>query len=187
MQDEVDYVDRWVRACVRPDVFCETVVVVGGDTDDGTGARLFEHGVRPIYEEFLDDFAKQRNFACGKATGDWILEIDADEIPSEALLEGLFDLCAGADRLGVEVIGLPRLNFHDGELQPGVGLHGLDYQYRLHRSYCRWHGNVHEELIGWTKRIELPIESGAVLIHKKTQARYEERNAYYATLDGPET
>ena len=56
----------------------EIIVVDTGSTDETKDiARAF--GAR-IYEfEWVDDFSKARNFALSKASGDWILVLDADE------------------------------------------------------------------------------------------------------------
>lgn len=56
----------------------EIIVVDTGSTDatidiaKEAGAKVFEH-------EWSDDFSEARNFALDQATGDWVLQLDADE------------------------------------------------------------------------------------------------------------
>jgi tetratricopeptide (TPR) repeat protein len=56
----------------------EIIVVDTGSTDETKDiARAF--GARVYEFEWVDDFSKARNFALSKASGDWILVLDADE------------------------------------------------------------------------------------------------------------
>jgi glycosyltransferase involved in cell wall biosynthesis len=67
------------RCLVSAKPFVDEIIVVDtGSTDETKDiARVF--GAR-IYEiEWVDDFSKARNFALSKASGDWILVLDADE------------------------------------------------------------------------------------------------------------
>ena len=56
----------------------EIIVVDTGSTDD-TVSVAEEHGARVFHFPWRDDFAAARNVSLSKATGDWILVVDADE------------------------------------------------------------------------------------------------------------
>ena len=64
----------------------EIVVVDTGSTDDTVKiARAFTQHVYPF--TWCDDFSKARNFAFSKATSDYILWLDADDVlPDDELL-----------------------------------------------------------------------------------------------------
>lgn len=182
MQDEASIVPRWVAGIRRiPDAVDEIVVVDGGSVD-GTVAALEAEGICATVRPLVGDFAAQRNFGVSLCRGEWIFELDADEIPSAPLLAGLRQIAADADGSQVDVVGVARLNFHDGVLQPGPGADGLDYQYRLHRRHCVWHGRVHEEVVGHLGRVEKALRDGHFIEHRKSAARFAERNAMYARL-----
>jgi hypothetical protein len=58
--------------------FCDEVVVVDGGSRDRTVALAREAGAKVI-ENRWPGFAAQRNVAIDAASGDWVLEVDADE------------------------------------------------------------------------------------------------------------
>lgn len=184
MRDEVALVSRWVAGVRRIEGVFDDVLVVDGGSADGTAEALVAAGVRTAVRPFPDDFAEQRNFAIAGVQGEWIFELDADEIPSVPLLSGLRQICANADAARIDCVGVPRLTFHDFVLVPGPGHRGLDFQYRLHRRHCYWRGRVHEEVVGFQARVELDVADGHMLLHMKDTARHVVRNEYYRRLGG---
>lgn len=184
MLDEADYLPRWMNSLQQfRDIFTETVIIDGGSRD-ASSIILRGSWVRVVSRRFEGDFSAQRNFGIDQCQADWVLELDADEIAATALLHGLHEIARGADQHEVDCIGIPRLNFIDDRLVAGPGTRGLDFQYRLHRQHCRWQRPVHEEIVGWRNCIELKVEHGHFLIHDKTSARHEARNAYYRSIGG---
>lgn len=73
-------------ASVRP--FAAEVVVVDSGSTDGTRELAAAAGARVIEQPWLG-FGAQRNVALDHATGDWVLELDADEWCSEGLADEL--------------------------------------------------------------------------------------------------
>ncbi len=190
MQDEAALIQRWWSGvtAVRGQPFAEVVVVDGGSTDN-TRAELaalaYSNGrqpVRVVSHAFTGDFAAQRNFAVDQSSCDWVFELDADEVPGHALLAGLRRIMENAHSAGIDAVGIPRLNFHDGVLQAGVGHCGLDFQYRLHRRACRWDKAVHEEVVGYCARVELELVHGHFIQHLKSTDRHLARNQIYSQI-----
>lgn len=72
--------EKYLPTCLRSiqGVADEIVVVDTGSTDQSV--RIAERfGAKIVHFEWNDHFADARNFAKKQATGDWILQIDADE------------------------------------------------------------------------------------------------------------
>ncbi|MGH9517451.1 MAG: glycosyltransferase family 2 protein [Terriglobales bacterium] len=88
----------------------EIIVVDSGSTDRTLEiARSF--GAR-IFNEPWKGFAAQKNSAMEKATGDWVLQLDADEAPEPELVnEILFAAKPFRDQVG---FWIPRKNFFLG-------------------------------------------------------------------------
>src|SRR3989344_880105 len=77
-----------LRNCLNSikDLASEIVIVDGGSTD-GTVKVAKEFGAIIIHTVNLQNFHINKNKAIDAAKGDWILQLDADEIVSEQLKE----------------------------------------------------------------------------------------------------
>ena len=62
----------------------DEIIVVDSKSTDSTLSILEMFSVR-LYQKDWEGYAKQKNFAISKCTGDWILVLDADEIVSDSL------------------------------------------------------------------------------------------------------
>jgi len=144
--------------------------------------------------EFRGHFADWKNKLTSLCKGDYIFQIDADEIPNELLISHLPDLLElNPDN---EVYLVPRANTVEGLTEEHVqkwGWHVLanghinwpDYQWRIwkNKPEIMWVNKVHEKLDGFRTYSMLPADTQAFcLYHPKTIDRQEKQNAYYDTL-----
>lgn len=65
--------------------WCDEKIVIDDYSTDKTVDIAKKKGAKVFTHSLLNDFSEQRNFGLGKAKGDWILFIDADERVSSAL------------------------------------------------------------------------------------------------------
>ena len=154
---------------------------------------------RPFDEYKLIEHALDKNFAAYKnnlnknCDGDWIFQIDADEVPNEYLIEALpFILEANDD---TEAFWVPRVNTVAGITDAHVAKWGWklnedgwvnfpDWQMRIYRNKddIFWIKPVHEQLKGFTKFANLPAEEKYCLYHPKDIGRQEKQNKFYETI-----
>ena len=154
---------------------------------------------KPMAEYTLNQFALNKNFAAYKnnlnksCSGDWIFQIDADEIPNEYLIEALpFILEANED---IEAFWVPRVNTVAGITDEHIAKWGWrvddmgwvnfpDWQLRIYKNdeNIYWINPVHEQLKGYTKFANLPAEEKYALYHPKDIGRQERQNAFYDTI-----
>ena len=150
-------------------------------------------------EYSLLQFSLNKNFASYKnnlnrsCTGDWIFQIDADEIPNEYLIEALpFILEANED---TEAFWVPRVNTVAGITDAHIAKWGWrvddqgwvnfpDWQMRIYQNNedIYWVKPVHEQLRGYTKFANLPAEEKYALYHPKNIHRQEAQNRFYDNL-----
>ena len=142
--------------------------------------------------EFAGHFANMKNQLTAYCSGDYIFNIDADEMPHEMLMNNIHAILEDNP---VDVILLPRVNTVVGLTQEHiqkwgwkVNEHGWvnwpDYQMRVHRKddSIKWQNKVHETLIGHNTISNLPLMEELALYHPKTIDRQEKQNNYYNTL-----
>jgi len=141
---------------------------------------------------FDGHFANMKNALTETCVGDYIYQIDADEMISEYVMSLLPQLLEQND---VDVVRVPRINTVEGLTQEHISIwkwhvnergwvNFPDYQWRIYRNtpeIC-WENKVHEVLSGYKTLSHLPAEEEWCLYHHKDIERQEKQNAYYATL-----
>jgi glycosyltransferase involved in cell wall biosynthesis len=81
-----------IRRCIESiSEIAEEIVVVDSYSNDNTEAICLELGVTFFKHEF-EGYIEQKNWASSKATNDYILSIDADEILSEELKKSIIEV-----------------------------------------------------------------------------------------------
>jgi hypothetical protein len=144
-------------------------------------------------DKFQGHFANWKNLLTLYCTGDYIFQIDADEIPCTPLIESLPSILESNPEL--DVLLVPRVNTVQGLTQEHIQKWGWnvnsegwvnwpDFQWRIYRntSEVRWVNKVHERLEGFKTYTTLPMEENYSLYHPKTIERQERQNNYYDTL-----
>ncbi|MFA6147232.1 MAG: glycosyltransferase family 2 protein [bacterium] len=96
--------ERNLRECLETVQWCDEIVVVDMESEDRTVEIAREYTDRVFTHKKILAFDAARNFAVGKATGDWILLVDADEMVPKALADRLLDVAAGDDADVVEIL-----------------------------------------------------------------------------------
>ena len=143
--------------------------------------------------DFKGHFADWKNKLTSLCSGDYIFQIDADEIPCTPILESLpFLLEQNPD---VEVYLVPRVNTVEGMSQDHMQQWGWnvnaegwvnwpDYQWRIYKNvpHIIWKNKVHEVLTGYKHYAHLPMEEDYSLYHPKTIEKQIKQNTYYDTL-----
>ncbi len=143
--------------------------------------------------EFDGDFSNWKNLLTTYCAGDYIFQIDADEMPDWYLIQHLPEILeANPDN---EVFLVPRVNTVEGLTQKHIQKWGWnvnengwvnwpDYQWRIWKKKpeIKWKNKVHEVLDGYKTYSTLPAEPEFSLKHPKDIKRQEKQNAYYSTL-----
>jgi len=171
-------------------------IVVFYDTNNGT-QEVEDYlkslkDIRKIGYHFDGHFANMKNALTEACLGDYIFQIDADEMPNGYLIQYLPILLENNE---VEVLRVPRVNTVTGLTQEHIQKWGWavdsrgrvnwpDLQWRIYKRTpeIKWKNKVHEVLDGYKTHAVLPLETEFALEHHKDIERQERQNAYYDTL-----
>ena len=137
-------------------------------------------------------FANFKNNLTKNCEGDYIYQIDADEMISTYVLDNLPIIVEYND---VDVFKIPRINTVKGLTQEHIEkwnwnvnnkgwVNFPDYQWRVYKNdgKIKWINKVHEVLTDYKTMSHLPAEEQWCLIHPKTITRQERQNEMYSKL-----
>ena len=166
--------------------------------DDTTYTALVEevaekYADKVKYRSLDNDFASQKNALIEMCNGDYIFNIDADEIPHTNLMENLGELLENNSH--IDVFYVPRVNTVAGITQEHIHewrwhvndkgwVNFPDPQMRIMKnlSSIRWKGTVHEILRGHNTFVHLPHEEKWSIYHHKDIKRQEKQNEFYSRI-----
>ena len=165
--------------------------------DEGIEEFLRSHSVNGEFSwfpgQFKNHFADWKNYLTLLCNGDYIFQIDADEIPHEILIEQLPTILETNPEN--EVYLVPRVNTVTGLTKEHIikwrwnvdeegRVNWPDYQWRIWKNIKRikWKNKVHEVLEGFKTYANLPSLPELALYHPKNIDKQEKQNLYYSTL-----
>lgn len=164
---------------------------------EGVEEYLRTHSVNNEFiwygKEFNDHFADWKNYLNSLCSGDYIFQIDADEVPNKKLIDTLPSLLEGNSNIDLFLV--PRVNTVEGLTDEHINkwrwnvndkgwINWPDYQMRLYRNSddIVWQNKVHEVITNSDTHTELPMNENFALYHPKEIKRQEKQNEYYSTL-----
>lgn len=178
-------------------------IIILFDTDNGTkqvedylrASTVASKGIAWYPAPLNNDFASFKNNFLKYCSGDYIVQIDADELPSDEFwmyLGALFESNRGL----AESFLISRRNTVDGLTPEHIQKWGWqittmddmelinypDWQHRIFKNTgnIKWKNKVHEVLEGHRSLSYIPTE--LFLWHHKDIKRQEKQNSYYDTL-----
>ena len=165
--------------------------------DKGIEEFLRSHSINSEFiwhkGDFNHHFADWKNHLTNLCTGDYIFQIDADEIPNKQLIYSLPEILKGNPNN--EVYLVPRVNTVEGLTDEHIQkwrwnvnekgwVNWPDNQWRIwkKKDEIKWKNKVHEVLEGHKTYAALPPMEELALYHPKTIDRQVKQNEYYNTL-----
>ena len=150
------------------------------------------HGYTVVGFPLNKDFASYKNNLKENCKGDYIFQIDADEIPHEVMIAYLPEVL---ETNPVDIIFVPRVNTVNGLTQKHISkwkwnvnekgwVNWPDYQTRIYKNTedVTWMNKVHEKITGYDTFSNFPAEEHWALYHPKQINRQEEQNKFYETI-----
>ena len=150
------------------------------------------HGYTVVGFPLNKDFASYKNNLKANCKGDYIFQIDADEIPHEVMIAYLPEVLESNP---VDIIFVPRVNTVNGLTQEHIQkwrwnvnekgwVNWPDYQTRIYKNTedVSWMNKVHETITGYDTFSNFPAEEHWALYHPKQIDRQEQQNQFYDTI-----
>ena len=177
----------------------EDEIVILDDFSDNEETKKILDATVSIYEitfeqrHLLKDFAGQKNHLKKMCSGDYIFNIDADEIPHKQLIENIKLILES--NTAIDLYWVPRVNTVDGLTEEHIKkwnwdvnekgwINWPDWQGRIwkNRPNIRWVNDVHEVLAGYNEYTSLPAEEEFCFYHKKNINKQEKQNEFYGGI-----
>lgn len=140
--------------CLESVKEADEIVVVDTGSIDNTKEIALKYTDKVYDFEWCDDFAKARNFAREKCTGDWILSIDADEFLEEGGIEKIRRALQWSRQMAIKV-----------KMQ---AINQIFYVPRLFRNTPSvfWNGKIHEIInVATEDKADIAITFGSSPAH----------------------
>jgi glycosyltransferase involved in cell wall biosynthesis len=185
---------------LQPRIDSEDEIVIQYDTPNTTKEVIdylqivesLNKQIKVVSFPLNKDFGSYKNNLKQHCGGDYIFQIDADEIPNETLIEYLKQILESNN---VDLIFVPRVNTVKGITQEHIQqwrwnlndkgwINYPDYQTRIYRNTTevKWMNKVHEIITGYNTFSALPSQEEYSLYHHKEIERQEKQNKLYETI-----
>ena len=155
------------------------------------------HEIKFEQRKLLKDYAGQKNYLKNMCSGDYIFNLDADELPHKQLIKNIKPILES--NTTIDLYWIPRVNTVDGLTQEHINkwrwkvnekgwVNWPDYQGRIwrNRPNIMWKNPVHEVLTGYKEYAFLPAEEEYCFYHPKEIDRQEKQNQFYDSINSEE-
>ena len=196
--NETDSLQKLLSFLVEHKDEGDEIVILDDYSDNETTKSILDtmtsiHEIKFEQRRLLKDFAGQKNHLKNMCTGDYIFNLDADELPHKWLMKNIKEILQANP--SVDLYWVPRVNTVEGLTQEHINKWGWnvnekgwvnfpDYQGRIwkNRTSIRWEKPVHETLVGYKEYTYLPMEEQFAFYHPKDIDRQEKQNEFYGGI-----
>jgi len=176
----------------------DEIVILDDYSDNGKTKEILDsmcsiHEIKFEQRHLLKDYAGQKNHLKNMCGGDYIFNLDADELPNKWLIKNIKTILEANP--SIDLYWVPRVNTVEGLTQEHINkwrwnvneqgwVNWPDYQGRIwrNRPNIMWKNKVHEVLTGYKEHTNLPAEEEFCFYHPKDIDRQEKQNEFYDTI-----
>lgn len=142
-----------IGTCLESIKWIDEIIVVDSNSSDKTTDIAKKFGAK-VYQREFDNYVNQKEWAMSKASGDWVLYIDADERVLKQLKQEILNLISENE---CSAYAISRRNIIFG-VEEKYGSFWPDWVIRLVKKddFINWVGEIHEHMefkgkLGYTK------------------------------------
>ena len=194
--NEGQYIDTLLSFLTTNKRPIDEIVVVDDNSDDELTKLVLDKYKNQItlqYRTFDGDHT-QKNYLNSLCTGNYILQLDADELVKPEFLEILPQILENNNETDLFV--MPRINTVEGLTQEYITkwrwnvnekgwVNFPDWQMRLYRNcdWVKWDGLLHSKIEGHKTYVYLPAEELFCILHPKQLERQVAQNDLYDKIE----
>jgi glycosyltransferase involved in cell wall biosynthesis len=123
--------------------FADEIIVVDGESQDQTVAIAQKMGATVYSHAFLGSFAAERNLGIEKSKSEWVLELDSDEVVSDAFKNKCAAILPGTKYAAFKFL---RKNYFLNHCFTYGGWYHWS-QHLLRKGRAHYEGRVHERMV----------------------------------------
>jgi glycosyltransferase involved in cell wall biosynthesis len=152
---------RRIGACLDSLAFCDEVLAIDSGSTDGTLDLLQARGVRVISRPWTS-MNDQKEYGRSEARGEWLLNLDADEVASPELRGEILSVIERGGDPGTDAYAIPFRNFFRSVWVRRSGYYPDPHVRLVRRERVRWDSSVpvHDRVVveGATGRLHGHID-----------------------------
>ena len=194
--NEGDYIEKLIPFLLKNKQEQDEIVIVDDYSDDQLTKDVLEKYKADIVLDYrtFDGDATQKNYLNSKCTGDFILQLDADELVTEWFMANLHEIVQHNEEIDLFI--MPRINTVNGLTEDWIKqwrwqvnekgwVNFPDHQMRLYRNcdHVQWEGLLHSKIVGAKQYTFLPDDEEFCIIHLKELSRQVEQNNLYDKIE----
>lgn len=170
-----------VEKALQSAQFADEIIVIDSFSTDNTIAIAKEYNAR-VYQRKFDDFSSQKNYAIDKATNNWIVWVDADEVLPQELQQEIVTTVNNPN--GFVGFYIYRVFYFKGKKIRYSGTQNDKLIRVFNREHCHYEGLVHEKII--TKGKIGVLKNKMLHYSYVSFDQFVEKLKHYATLKAKE-
>ncbi|RFZ83188.1 glycosyltransferase [Mucilaginibacter terrenus] len=150
--------------------------------------------IKHIKAKLNGDFSTFKNKLISASSGDYLFQIDADELPKPSLIKGIKQVLR--KKYKADCFLVPRINIVEGLTADHIKnwnwtvdaqnrANYPDHQFRIFKldGRIKWRNKIHEELEGFTRSYHLPSETEEwCLVHVKSIGKQVAQDQLYSKI-----
>lgn len=175
-KNEAALIEHCIKMCR---LITDDIVVIDNDSTDGTPAVASHYGCR-VFQKSWSGYGANKNKGIAQARYNWILSIDADEVPDTELVNSLHNLNFDKANVVYDI----KFKSYFGKKLIRFGNWGNDHHLRLfNHALVKWgETEVHETLL-LPPHVEIKSLSGYIHHHSVTDIDdFKYKAIHYAQL-----
>lgn len=161
-KNEEKNIGKWLQ---EMSLLADEMIVVDTGSTDSTVNMAKKAGAKVFNFEWINDFSAAKNYAIEKATGDWILFLDADEYFTEATRKNVRPLLE--TNYKKDNVGSIRCRLTNIDVDRKNKIVDAMVQVRIFKNIpqIRYHGKIHENIKNTGKAIGMIFSNDIEIYH----------------------